>query len=79
MEIFKSLISILLVFLTHTLLYFLGKSNGYSKGSHEGFIRAKRAYDNKIEYLHSKKERKPPTFKEQYELQPPEDKTKVEE
>jgi len=55
MEIFKSLITILLVFLTHTLMYFLGKSNGYGKGSHEGFIRAKRAYDAREKarpYLH---------------------------
>jgi len=55
MEIFKSLICILLVFLTHVLMYVLGRSNGYSKGSHEGFLRAKRAYDAREKaspYLH---------------------------
>jgi len=55
MEIFKSLICILLVFLTHVLMYVLGRSSGYSKGSHEGFLRAKRAYDAREKarpYLH---------------------------
>jgi len=55
MEIFKSLITILLIFLSQALIFFLGKSIGYSKGSHEGFIRAKRAYDARKKaspYLH---------------------------
>ena len=45
MEMFKPLLGILLIFLTHVLMYVLGRAAGKSKGSHEGFLRAKRAYD----------------------------------
>ena len=55
METFKFFLSILLITATHVLMYFLGKSNGYSKGHHQGFMCAKRAYHARKKaslYLH---------------------------
>ena len=44
----KEILLILIIFLTHALMYFLGRSSGYSKGHHQGFIRATKAYDLKM-------------------------------
>jgi len=55
MEIFKPLLGMLIIFLTHVLMYVLGRSSGLSKGRHEGAIRAKEAYDAREKarpYLH---------------------------